>query len=111
MMGRCLVRGCRQCEICLNPPLVKLALTVLYTDSYPDELPRLSLEPLGGEVDAEEINSLLTSAQAVVSTLARLRDLCVTLIRDTIGGGKHWDGDDLHHRLASTRAVINSHPD
>ena len=93
-----------------NPPLVKLALTVLYTESYPDELPRLSLEPLEGEVEEEEINSLLTSAQAVVSRLARLRHLCVTLIKDTIGGGKHWDGDDLHHRLASTRAVINSHP-
>jgi len=44
---------------------LKLALTVLYTDSYPDELPRLSLEPLEGEVDEEEINSLLTSTQAV----------------------------------------------
>jgi len=94
-----------------NPPLVKLALTVLYTDSYPDELPRLSLEPLEGEVDEEEIDSLLTSTQAVVSTLARLRHLCVTLTGDTVGGRKHWDGDDLHHRLASTRAVINSHPD
>ena len=65
-----------------NLPLVKLALTVLYSDSYPDELPRLSLEPLGGEVDAEEINSLLTSAQAVVSTLTRLRYLYATLIGD-----------------------------
>ena len=94
-----------------NSPLVKLALTVLYTDSYPDELPQLSLEPLEGEVDEEEINSLFAGAQAVVSTLARLRHLCVPLIGDTVGGGKHWDGDDLHHRLASTRAVINSHPD
>lgn len=93
-----------------NSPLVKLALTVLYTDSYPDELPRLSLEPLGGEVDAEEINSLLTSAQAVVSTLACLRYLYATLIGDTVGRGKRWDGDDLYHRLAATRAVINAHP-
>lgn len=56
-------------------PLVKLALTVLYTDSYPDELPQLSLEPLEGDVDEEEINSLLTGAQAVVSTPACLRHL------------------------------------
>jgi hypothetical protein len=94
-----------------NLPLVKLELTVLYTDSYPEEIPRLSLEPLGGEVDAEEINSLLASAQAVVSTLARLRYLYATLIGGTVGRGKRWDGDDLYHRLAATRAVINSHPD
>jgi len=42
---------------------------VHYTDSYPDELPQLSLDPLEGEVDEEEMNSLLNSARAVVSVL------------------------------------------
>ena len=45
-----------------------------YADSYPDELPQLSLEPLEGEVDDEEIISLLNSARAVVSML-----VCVQL--------------------------------
>ena len=59
-------------KIKLNAPLVDLSLTVYYTDDYPDELPKLSLEPLEGEVDEEELNALLNSAQAVVSMLACL---------------------------------------
>ena len=43
-----------------------------YTDDYPDELPKLSLEPLEGEVDEEELNALLDGALAVVSMLAYL---------------------------------------
>ena len=43
-----------------------------YTDDYPDELPKLSLEPLEGDVDEEELNALLSSALAVVSMLACL---------------------------------------
>ena len=43
-----------------------------YTDGYPDELPKLSLELLEGEVDEEEMNDLLDSAQAIVSILAYL---------------------------------------
>ena len=45
-----------------------------YTDDYPDELPELLLEPLEGEIDEEEANDLLDSAQAVVSMLACLSD-------------------------------------
>jgi len=66
-------------------------LTVLYTDSYPDELPQLSLEPLEGDVDKEEINSLLTGAQAVgeenigmamtFTIVSHLREQLSTLIR------------------------------
>ena len=41
-----------------------------YTDNYPDELPELSLEPVEGEVDEDDIKVLLDSAQAVVSMLA-----------------------------------------
>lgn len=41
-----------------------------YTDNYPDELPELSLEPVEGEVDEDDIKVLLDSAQAVVSILA-----------------------------------------
>jgi hypothetical protein len=66
----------------LNAPLVDLSLTVYYTDDYPDELPRLSLEPLEGEVDEEEISGLLDGAQAVVSMLACLWVPRVALIRD-----------------------------
>jgi len=84
---------------------------VHYTDEYPDELPNLSLEPLEGEVDEEELNDLLDSARAVVSTLIRAYAQCIYLIGDTIGPGKHWDGDDLHHCLASTRAIGNAYPD
>jgi len=44
---------------------------VLYR-RLPDELPKLSLELLEGEIDEEEMNGLLDSAQAVVSILACL---------------------------------------
>ena len=37
-----------------------------YTDDYPDELPKLSLDPLEGEVEEEELSALLSSALAVV---------------------------------------------
>jgi hypothetical protein len=45
---------------------------VYYIDGYPDELPKLSLELLEGEIDEEEMNDLLDGAQAVVSILACL---------------------------------------
>ena len=45
-------------------------MTVHYTDSYPDELPELSLQPIDGEVDEDDIRALLASARAVVSVLA-----------------------------------------
>jgi hypothetical protein len=45
---------------------------VYYTDGYPDELPKLALELLEGEIDEEEMDDLLNSAQAVVSILACL---------------------------------------
>ncbi|KAH9981311.1 RWD-domain-containing protein [Lactifluus volemus] len=44
---------------------LKLALTVHYIDNYPDELPELSLDPIEGEVDEDEIKTLLDSAQAI----------------------------------------------
>ena len=49
---------------------VRIALTVHYTDSYPDELPELSLQPIDGEADEDDIGDLIASAQAVVSVLA-----------------------------------------
>ncbi|KAF8478699.1 RWD-domain-containing protein [Russula ochroleuca] len=68
-----------------------LSLTVYYTDDYPDELPRLSLEPLEGEVDEEEISGLLDGAQAVgqenigmamtFTIVSHLREQLSTLIR------------------------------
>jgi hypothetical protein len=61
-------------ELCVEVRLnalypVKLALTVHYIDNYPDELPELSLDPIEGEVDEDEIKTLLDSAQAIVSML------------------------------------------
>ncbi|KAI0273608.1 RWD-domain-containing protein [Gloeopeniophorella convolvens] len=44
---------------------IKLALTVHYTDNYPDALPDLSLEPIEGEADDDEIQSLLNSAKII----------------------------------------------
>jgi len=70
---------------------LKLALIVHYTDNYPDELPNLSLEPLEGEVDEEELNDLLDSARAVgqenigmamtFTIVSHLREQLVTHIR------------------------------
>lgn len=53
-------------------------MTVHYTDSYPDELPELSLQPMDGEVDEDDIKSLLASARAVVSLLTHSHILCFT---------------------------------
>jgi hypothetical protein len=55
---------------------------VYYTDGYPDELPKLSLEQLEGEIDEEEMNGLLDSAQAVVSILTCLYIPSVALTLD-----------------------------
>lgn len=44
---------------------LRFAMTVHYTDSYPDELPELSLQPIDGDVDEDDIEALLASAQAV----------------------------------------------
>ena len=63
-----------------NLPPVRLAMTVHYTDSYPDELPELSLQPIDGEVDEDDIRALLAGAQAVVSVLAHSHILCFTSI-------------------------------
>jgi len=57
---------------------VKLAMTVHYTDGYPDELPELSLQLIDGEVDEDDIRALLASAQVVVSVLAHSHILCFT---------------------------------
>ena len=82
-----------------------------YTDNYPDELPELSLEPLEGVTDEEEMDTLLDSTRAVVSMLACLSVQRIGLIRDPVGSGKYRDGDDLHYRLASTRAAIKAYSD
>ncbi|KAI0281371.1 RWD-domain-containing protein [Russula aff. rugulosa BPL654] len=70
---------------------LNLSLTVYYTDGYPDELPKLSLELLEGEIDEEEINGLLDSAQTVAqenvgmamtfTIVSHLREQLSTLIR------------------------------
>lgn len=53
-------------------------MTVHYTDSYPDEIPELSLQPIDGDVDEDDIEALLASAQAVVSLLAHSHIFCFT---------------------------------
>jgi hypothetical protein len=83
---------------------------VCYTDDYPDELPKFSLEPLDGEIDEEEMNDLLSSSQAVVSLLACEYAPCSFTDRK-LGTRKHRDGDDLYRRLTSTRAAINAYSD
>lgn len=55
-------------------------MTVHYTDSYPDELPELSLQPMDGEVDEDDIKALLASAQAVVSLLTHSHILYFTMM-------------------------------
>lgn len=40
-------------------------MTVHYTDSYPDELPELSLQLIDGEVEEDDIRALLAGARAV----------------------------------------------
>jgi hypothetical protein len=46
--------------------LVKLTLTVHYTDGYPDELPDLSLDTIHGEVSEEARASLIDDLRAMV---------------------------------------------
>jgi hypothetical protein len=46
---------------------VKLTLDVRYPDGYPDTLPELSLEPLEGELEDNELQHLLQELNRVVS--------------------------------------------
>ena len=80
-LGRSLVRFVEiGVEVRLNALYpVKLALTVHYTDNYPDELPELFLDPIEGEVDEDEIKTLLDNAQAIVSMLAHPLISCLRL--------------------------------
>lgn len=45
---------------------VRVTLTVRYTDGYPEELPDLSLEAIEGELEDEELGSVLHELRAVV---------------------------------------------
>ena len=51
------------------PATVKLVLEVHYTDDYPDTLPELSLEPLKGSIEEDEIENLLADLRRVVCQL------------------------------------------
>jgi hypothetical protein len=46
--------------------IVKLTLSVHYTDEYPDVLPELYLEAVEGEVEEEELDALLEELRGVV---------------------------------------------
>lgn len=53
------------------PAAVKLVLEVHYTDGYPDTLPELSLEPLEGSIEEEELETLMSDLRRVVRCLLR----------------------------------------
>jgi hypothetical protein len=59
--------------------LAKLNLKVHYPEGYPDVLPDLSLEPVEGEFNEEELASLITDMHASVRRLScqRVIDLCL----------------------------------
>ncbi|KAI0736969.1 RWD-domain-containing protein [Fomitopsis betulina] len=44
---------------------IKLVLEVHYTDGYPDTLPELSLEPLEGSIEEEELETLMSDLRRV----------------------------------------------
>lgn len=55
-----------------STPAVKLSFKVLYTNTYPDSLPELSLETLEGEIDQDDIDSLIDQLKAVVRCLPKV---------------------------------------
>ncbi|TDL27448.1 RWD-domain-containing protein [Rickenella mellea] len=52
-------------ELTDGEPGIKVTLTVRYTNSYPDAVPELSLEPLEGEIDDGEIEYLVKQINTV----------------------------------------------
>lgn len=45
---------------------MKLLLKVHYPNAYPDVLPELSLEPVDGEFEDEELDALVADMESVV---------------------------------------------
>ncbi|KZT68994.1 RWD-domain-containing protein [Daedalea quercina L-15889] len=71
---------------------IQLALEVTYTDDYPDALPEISLDPLNGSIEDDEIDDLLTGLRRVgeenlgmamtFALTSHLREQLSVLIRD-----------------------------
>ncbi|KAG6832397.1 hypothetical protein H0H92_002665 [Tricholoma furcatifolium] len=71
---------------------LKLTLCVHYTDEYPDVLPELSLKPVEGEIQEEEIESILEELRSVgndnlgmamtFTLVSHLREQLSQLVRD-----------------------------
>ncbi|KAF8759929.1 RWD protein [Rhizoctonia solani] len=65
---------------------LKVILGIDYTTNYPDEVPNLSLEPEEGELDEEELESLINGMKAVVRqflvfVVTHLREALVEVIQ------------------------------
>ena len=85
--------------------LVQLTLTVHYTDAYPDELPDLSLDAIEGELEDDELQSLLNE----LCTVVRPCQFTTTpLLIGLTGRGKPRDGYDIHSSVSSERATFIS---
>jgi len=71
--------------------LLQLTLTVHYTEGYPDELPVLTVEAIEGELDDDELESLLNELRAVgeenlgmamtFTLVSHLREQLTSLVR------------------------------
>jgi len=96
----------RSINTVLNDRTVKLTLTVDYPDTYPDDIPILSLEPSEGDLEADEVESLLDGMKAVVCLLFHVcaHDLSSLLIPQ--GRRKSRDGNDVYYRLASEGTIL-----
>jgi hypothetical protein len=79
---------------------------VHYTDGYPDTLPDLSLEAIEGELEDDELESLLHELRTIVRIvyLAAIP----SLIQKISGRGKSGDGHDIHASFSSERKTLTS---
>ena len=79
-----------------------------YTDGYPDKLPDLSLEAIEGELEDDELKTLLHELRTIVRN-----NLWRSLIQSFITISerrKSGDGHDIHASFSSERKTLTSSP-
>ncbi|THH18140.1 hypothetical protein EW146_g2778 [Bondarzewia mesenterica] len=100
--------------------LLKLALTVQYTNEYPDALPNLSLEADEGDLEESEVASLLDSMKAVAeenlgmamtfTIVSHLREQLSDLIRQRSERGKKEESEKERKALEAEEARTRGTP-
>ncbi|KAF4576551.1 hypothetical protein EYR40_000793 [Pleurotus pulmonarius] len=99
---------------------VKLLLKVHYPDAYPDVLPELSLEPVEGEFEDEELDALVADMESVgrdnlgmamtFTLVSHLREILSNLIRERADKKKREEREKERLALEAEEARTRGTP-